>query len=709
MTTPRLTAERLFSDPPLAGELPSAVQFSPDGRYVSYLRTGEDNRERLDLWLYDPERGESRELLNAKRFGLLGTLSEAEKAERERLRQFSHGITSYRWVPDSAAVVMPVDGRIYRYQLAQDQLEALTDEGLRQTELTVSPGGRYLSYVRAGDLYVLEPATGIERRLTHDASDTVTSGIADFIAQEEMHRFAGHWWTADERMIVYQRTDTAPIPETHRTEIDADSIQMIAQRYPFAGGPNAAVSLHLINVTTGTEQTLAYQDAADNYLARVDVLSEHLAVQVQSRNQQRLRLKLFPRSPEGVGAPLVAIEEQAATWINLHDDLRELADASGLVWKSERNGTAQLFVYRYADGTLQPLMDPVGRVERVDAVDEHFVWFTGWQEEPTEQHLFRLALADRALTRLTTGAGWHDCRVASGERFVALHSALAAPPTLTYHEANQAPATIAGGAIEAPHPYAPYLASHRTPDLGSVQASDGQTLWYRLTLPLEGERPAPLLLYVYGGPGVQLARNEWPTLVRQLFAQHGYAVLELDNRGSANRERTFEAPIYRSLGTVEVEDQLAGIKAVAEHPAIDADRVAVFGHSYGGYMALMCLSKAPDVFKAGVSVAPVSDWHLYDTHYTERYLDTPEANPEGYRSSGVLPHLAGLQGKLLLIHGMADDNVLFTHSTKLYHALQSSHKAFEMMTYPGSKHALQERHVAVHRFELILRFLEASV
>jgi dipeptidyl-peptidase-4 len=194
-----------------------------------------------------------------------------------------------------------------------------------------------------------------------------------------------------------------------------------------------------------------------------------------------------------------------------------------------------------------------------------------------------------------------------------------------------------------------------------------------------------------------------------LLARHGFGVLELDNRGSANRDRNFETPIYGQLGAVEVRDQLVGATHLQSLDWVDGERIGVFGHSYGGYMTIMCMAKAAHIFRAGVAVAPVTDWRLYDTHYTERYLSTPEGNPGGYESSGVFLHLHGLTGRLLLIHGMADDNVLYTHSTMLYRALQARMQPFEMMAYPGSKHALQERDVSIHRFNLLLDFFEKAL
>ena len=217
-----------------------------------------------------------------------------------------------------------------------------------------------------------------------------------------------------------------------------------------------------------------------------------------------------------------------------------------------------------------------------------------------------------------------------------------------------------------------------------------------------------VVVFVYGGPGIQRVRRESPPLTVQLFAQAGFGVFELDNRGSGNRSKAFEDAIHGQLGAVEVADQLAGVAHLRTLDWVDPRRIGIFGHSYGGYMVLMCLAQS-HAFAAGAAVAPVTDWTLYDTNYTERYLGTPAANPAGYAASSVLPRVPNIDAPLLLMHGMADDNVLFTHSLKLIKALQDAGKPFELMTYPGAKHALQERSVAIHRYHCILRFFRRTL
>jgi dipeptidyl-peptidase-4 len=441
---------------------------------------------------------------------------------------------------------------------------------------------------------------------------------------------------------------------------------------------------------------------------------QRLVFQAQSRDQRRLTVSVCDVVS---GACSELFTERASTWINLHDNCKPV-DATRLLWTSERDGAGHLYLWQ--DGVLRRLTEGAGKVNRILFAKGDTALVQGWFGSPVEQHVYRVDLAAARPTephQLTSRPGWHEAAVSSdGRRILDRHTALDHPGSILLIEASEgaggdhsaaAPLVIARESIVPGHPYHPFSACHATPLLGTLRAEDGQTLHYRLTRPVGRPQPPagyPAIVHVYGGPGVQRVRNEWPPLLLQLLTHHGYAVLELDNRGSGNRGPAFEAPIHRRLGDIEVRDQLRGVEFLRGLDWVDAHRIGVFGHSYGGYMAIMCLVKLPQAFRAAVAVAPVTDWALYDTHYTERYLGTPADNPDGYRASSVYPWLDGLRGRLLLIHGMADDNVLYTHSTRLYRALQARNLSFEMMAYPGAKHALQERDVSIHRFNLILDF-----
>ncbi len=766
----RLTPEALFRQGPLTGPLPSQIRLSPSGALASYLRPAFEAREQLQLWLADTHRATPWLLLDGDDIGVSPARETAlEKAERERRRLFTQGITSYQWGANDGTILIPANGAGFLVQPRADAgrrrrrfaagtpatVRRITPPETRQGGIRLSPRGTRLSYVRDGDLYCLELASGQERRLTEDAGGTITNGLPEFIAQEEMHRFEGYWWAPDERAIAFTRVDTEAIAKTHRHEIHAGGIDIIAQRYPFAGTANAELRLGLFEFASGKTRWLKWALAEDDYLARARFGPDGaLYVQAQSRDQRRLTLRRYKN-----GAWQDLLEETAATWINLHNNLT-FTDRR-LLWTSERSGSAQLYVYDRHGGGGKLLDTGLGRVNRILGADNNWAWLTGWRRDPTTQQLFQVALDDGRCWQLTTGDAWHDGVVNPAARIALLTGTDAdTPGTLevislgTQSSGTQSPGTQSlgtqslgtrvngpdskpapdtdapgggaapslasvdrrlimrgdprqGGAVK--HPYHRYLDRHSPPSIGHIGTGDA-ALYYRLTKPSpwDAGRRYPVIVHVYGGPGVQRVRREFPPLTLQLLAQAGFGVFELDNRGSGNRDRIFEDAIRGRLGDVEVADQLAGVDFLRSLAWVDGHRIGVFGHSYGGYMALLCLARG-DAFAAGVSVAPVARWELYDSHYTERYLGLPAANPDGYAASSVLPRVAAIQAPLLLIHGMADDNVLFTHTTSLMAALQEAGIQFQLMAYPGAKHALQEPAVAIHRYHCILEFFQRTL
>lgn len=707
----RLPVRRLFADPPLAGRPPTQVRVAPDGSRVAFLRPAQDDRERLDLWCWDRASGRLEERVNAAAWKD-GVLTAEERAERERRRQFAGGITAYSWHPDGQRVLLTVGGQAVLHDIASGAMSPVTRPETRQTGITLSRTGRYVSAVRAGDLYLHDLHTGVERRVTDDGGGTVTNGLPEFIAQEEMHRFAGHWWSSDDRLLAYARVDEARVAQSRRPEIAADRIEAVTQRYPYAGGTNAEVRLALVPVgedgVPGDPEWVPWDVDGHAYLARVDFApGGSLLLQLQTRDQTVLAVTRYERG-DGDLRPL--FEEVADTWVNLHDNLMFTGEGEAFLWTSERGGSSDL--YRF-DGTLAPLATGLGRVSRIVGVHDGDAVVTGWRDDPTVQQVYRIGLDGRAAgpaEALTEDEGWHDAFMTQGSGLCVVTRTDPGTPVrvdaLDLARSKLPGRLVLDGDVDRDHPYRPFLDDHVPPRFGSIAAEDGQRLHYRLTTPA-GARPGErfgVIVHVYGGPGVQRVRREWGPLPLQLFAQRGFGVFELDNRGGASRAKRFEDAVHGRLGDPEVRDQLAGVEFLRGLDWVDADRIGVFGHSYGGYMALLCLTRAPEAFAAGVSVAPVTDWRLYDTHYTERYLGDPAAHPERYRRSSVFPHLDGLSGPLLLMHGMADDNVLFTHTTKLLSALQERGVPFELMTYPGAKHSLQERDVAVHRYRTILDF-----
>ena len=704
-----LTLTRIFAAPPLAGSLPTQTRLSPDGRLVTFLRPASDDRERLDLWGVDIATGAERCLVNAAEHATQ-SLSEEEKARRERRRVFSRGIVEYEWSDDGTRILLPLDGVVYAFDVDTSRLTRLSPPGTTQTDLRLAPGGARIAYVRDGDLYVYDLALASEQRLTHDGSATVSNGLAEFIAQEEMHRFEGYWWSPAGTHIAFARVDSSAIPVSWRYDIGAGGTVAVAQRYPYAGAENAGVELCI--VAPGALQsitTVPWAQHPDDYLARVNWLpdSTGLLVQRQQRDQRRLDLQLHRLD----GSPArVILTEAAATWVELHDNLHWI-DAGRFTWTSERTGQAQLYVGSL-DGELTQVTTGPLSITSVHGVsaDQQRVYVMGWRDDPTQMHLYEVALDTGVATRITQALGWHQCVVAKhAAAAVDTWSSPDQPPRIDLVDLDtRLLKPLVANEIVQGHPYHEFHADHPTATFGTLTAADGQTLFYRLTRPagFDPVQRHPVLINVYGGPTVSRARQEWLSGWHLFLARAGYAIFELDNRGSALRGPAFTAPIHLRLGDVEVRDQLAGLDWLQQQPWVDPLRVAVAGHSYGGYLTLLLLAKAPGRFAAGIATAPVCDWTLYDTHYTERYLGTPAANPEGYALSDVSHWLTGLRDPLLLVHGMADDNVLFTHTTRILAALQAQGTQFDVMTYPGSKHGLAEPGVSVHRHTLMHNFLQ---
>jgi dipeptidyl-peptidase 4 len=718
----RLTLEAIAGDVTLAGPSLRLPKIAPDGSRVTFLRGRADEGRRLDLWEYHVESGQTRMLVDSARLVPdEGELSDEEKARRERQRIADlSGIVDYHWAPDSRRLLFPLGGELYLYDLEQASGGArqLTSGQGFATDPKVSPKGGYVSFVRGRDLWVVDLADGREHRLSTDGSDTIGNGVAEFVADEEMGRHTGYWWSPDDSAIAFARIDESGVAIQRRFEIYADRTEVVDQRYPSAGEPNVEVQLK-VALLGGLAETgraeirdIDLGDNRDIYLARVDWIdAERLTFQRQSRDQRRLDLV---RVSLATGAYRTLITERSDTWVELHDNLRFLADGR-ILWSSSRSGFEHLYLFDANGSLLRQLTSGDWMVENVLGLDEEGgrVYFSGTRDSPLERHVYAVPLEGGVVDRITQRAGWNDAVFsASANVFVNVWMDSETPPQTRLHRADgEQLALLVENRVEPGHPYHPYLAAHRPSEFGEIAASDGQRMYYRLLKPLDfdPERKYPVVVYVYGGPATQTVTRAWPGRAdhyfNQYLAQQGYVVFSLDNRGTPRRGTRFISALFRQQGKVEVEDQRAGVAWLRQQPWVDGGRIGVHGWSNGGYMTLMLLAQAPGDYACGIAGAPVTDWGLYDTHYTERYMDHPRANPEGYRLSTVFAHLDGLRSdSLLLIHGMADDNVLFTNATKLMSELQRRGTAFDLMTYPGAKHGLRGSDL-LHRYRSSESFL----
>ena len=725
----KLTLEAITGDAPLSGPTLMKPQIAPDGSRVTFLRGRDDDRNRLDLWEYHVASGQTRMLVDSS-VVLPGeeALSDEEKARRERQRIAGlSGIVDYQWSPDSKRLLFPLGGELYLYDLERggaDAVRKLTSGEGFATDPKISPRGGFVSFIRARDLWVIDLATGRQLRLTSDASDTVANGVAEFVADEEMDRHTGYWWAPDDSAIAFARIDESPVPLVRRYEVYADRTEVVEQRYPAAGEANVRIQLGVIAPRAGARpKWIDLGPDPDIYLARVDWRDpQRLTFQRQSRDQQRLDLV---EADLATGRQRILVTETADTWVPLHNSLRFLADGR-FIWSSERSGYQHLYLASEDGSRLEPITSGPWPVDELLAVDQArgLVYFSAGARAvegaapdaaATQRHVHVVPLEGGRVRTLSREDGVHNASFArNASVYVDSWSSTTTPPQVVLHDADgRLIASLLPNDLDDPaHPYAPYRAAHLPTEFGTLTAADGTTpLHYSLIRPagFDPSRKYPVIVHVYGGPAAQTVLDAWPgrsdAFFNQYLAQQGYVVFSLDNRGTPRRGREFGGALYGRQGTVEVDDQRKGVEWLRAQPWVDGDRIGVHGWSNGGYMTLMLLARAPDDYACGIAGAPVTDWALYDTHYTERYMGLPDANPDGYAAARVLAHSANIRpGALLLVHGMADDNVLFTNSTALMSDLQARGTPFELMTYPGAKHGLRGSD-ALHRYRLAETFL----
>ncbi len=593
-----------------------------------------------------------------------------------------------QWFPDENRLLLKTKGDLFMFDIASGESRQLTATGVDETDPKLSPDGKRVSFRRGNELYVLTIATGKVRRLTRDATANRWNARLDWVYPEELDLGTAHWWSPDSRYLAYLQFDV----RRERVYPHADFLQLMPvaepQRYPKAGTPNADVRLGVVPAKGGRTRWLATAPGDSALIARVNWLPDSSAVAVQQLNrvQDRLRLRVFPVK----GKPRTLIEEKDPYWVNVSDDLRFIESPPKLIWSSERTGYRHLFLYGL-DGALERrLTKGSWEVTEVECVDpeQGLVYFTATAESPLERHLYVVPLTGGEPRRLSREQGTHSIDMAPGcGYYIDTWSSLTDPPRKTLHRASGEQIAV----LQPPDRSVSEQYELLPVEIVEVKAPDGEILYARLVRPagFEEGKKYPTVVLVYGGPHAQAVRNAWSGAnLAQALAHAGFVVWQLDNRGSAGRGHAWEAKLYRRFGKQELEDQLAGVRHLIGMGFVDPDRIGIHGWSYGGFMTLYSLLHAPEVFRAGVAGAPVTDWRNYDTIYTERYLGLPSENEDGYHDSSPVHFATRLEGHVLLIHNIEDDNVLFQNTLQMAKALQDAHKQFGMMVYPQKSHGV---------------------
>ncbi|HEY1903397.1 MAG TPA: alpha/beta fold hydrolase [Terracidiphilus sp.] len=694
-----LTVEAIFAHGPLTGEPPEGLTWSPDGKHLTYI----DGGELVDL---DSATGKSHVLVSRAK---LASLSGAADTEIDRDHRERYKMASYLWSPDSAHLLFDSNGRLWLYDLHNGTGVQVGFTGTASgDDPKFSPNGEMVSFVRGHGLSVLHlRAAGMPAAVVAPATiPTMLNGEVDWVYEEELEVRSNYFWSPDSKNIAFLQMNETQVPAYPITDWIPTHALVDQQRYPQPGDPNPDVRVGVVGANGGKTVWVKLPiHPGQDYIPRFGWV-DHKTLWVETLTRDHKHRDLY-FADAGTG--------QAHAVLNLTDDkfVDDNYDVSvgygSIVLSNWTDSHNHLYLYSYDQGNPDAGMATLDRqltkgdfeVGDVLGVDHaaKLIHYASNEGNPLEQQLWQVSFAGER-KQLTTGAGTHEGNFAPiGGAFVDTQSARMDPPTLRLCQAaNKCNMFWSTRALERYH--------LRAPQQLQVKAHDGTTLYATLLLP-EGATSAasvPLIMNPYGGPGPQSVANHWGggLLFDELLAQHGYAVLHADNRGTGMRGRDFAQAAYHNFGAVQLEDQLTVLDAVlAQNPQLDSKRLGWWGWSWGGTFTLYALSHS-DRFRAGVAVAPVTDWRNYDSIYTERYMSQPADFPDGYRDFSVVNSAANLKGRLLLAQGTSDDNVHMENIVQYIQKLIEARIPYDLQIFPRKTHSIAGPDVRVDLFNRIL-------
>jgi dipeptidyl-peptidase 4 len=687
-----LTVERIYSQPSLSGRLTRGLAWTPDGKRLSYFETkGSAKEARTELWEMDAASGERRLLVASDK---LESILPAEPSKPTQATGLGRRAPSqYQWAPDGAGILFQGPTALAWLDVKSQTERTLVSGKATLADPKISPDGRSVGFVRDHNVWLVNLADGKELAITQGGTEEVRKGELDWVYPEELDIKTAYWWSPDSSAIAYLEMDERKVSQYPMVDFSSPSGEAEMERYPTAGGANPIVRVFVASLNGGEPRAMDTGAETDIYIPRVNWLtdSKHLAIQRLNRTQTTLDLLV---AEAATGKTRTALSENDPNWINVSDDLNFLKDGKRFLWSSERSGYRHLYLYDLDGKQLAQLTKGEWEMSAVDAIDESkgLVYFSAAEKSPLERRLYRVAFDGTGFTPLTKDEGTHAAVFApNAAAFYDTYSNTATPPRQDLYRADGSRiATINENKVTELADY------HLSPvEFRSVKSRDGVQLNASIIKPpdFNPQKKYPVLVYTYGGPHAQVVRNGWGGanfLWHQLMAQKGYIIFSLDNRGSAGRGHAFEAPLHFRMGAQELSDQRDGVKYLRSLSYVDANRIGIWGWSYGGYMTLHAMFEAGDDFKVGVAGGPVTDWRYYDTIYTERYLGLPQKNEKGYQDSSPVKYAGQLKGKLLIAHGTGDDNVHYANTLAVINDLIEAGKYVEVMAFPGRGHGVSD-------------------
>ncbi len=691
----QLTVEDIYQNLRFSRQLPLRLEWLPGGKQLSFIKFDQENGDQ-QLWILDIRSNQERMILTNKALTFTDSQGDTQNVS------FMH----YQWNSAETGLLLPDDGDLFFYSFTSEKLTRLTNSPEDEEDIGLSPDGQWASFVRDNNLFVVNIASGEEKQLTSDGKENVMNGKKDWVYQEELGSrgdFKGYWWSPNSRSIAYYQMDDRPVPVYPIVDFRPLHPTVDYTRYPYPGDPNPIVKVGVVNVASAENLWLDLGADTSDYFPRVFWLRDSRQVAVMRLNRLQQKLEFLFADAE-TGTSHVVLTETNPYWLNIDDDVYFLKKKDRFIWGSARSGFRQLYLYDYQGNMVRQLTSGDWTVTGFEGVDENrgWVYYVSTEKDLLERQLYRVNMDGRKKTQVTSASGVHRITLAPGGRYyLDEFSSPLTPARITVHAADGKLLRETGEDDSAK------LAEYNLvkPEFFTINGDSGLVFHAMMIKPpdFNPAKKYPVLVDVYGGPHSQTVIKGFTDLWQQLMAQKGYIVFSMDNRGTANRGRKWETPIYRHLGKIELKDQLTGVAYLKSLPYVDPGRIGIWGWSYGGYMVLYAMTHS-GVFRAGTAVAPVVDWHYYDSIYTERYMSLPSLNEAGYLSSSALESVDSLRGDLFLAHGLSDDNVHLQNSVKFIDGLIQDDTQFRLMVYPHQEHSIRSTADRIDLFNAITDF-----
>ena len=671
-------------------------------------------RENRTFEIYDPESGKTSDAVNAAQ-AVANLNSLLENTNNDHLTW------PLAFNAKGTLALYLIQKDIFVLDLKKAAFSRVTKTDAEEKCVRFSPNGKIISFVRDNDLFVFDIKNSKETRITNDGSETTLNGTLSWVYWEEVfgRNDLGYWWSEDSKTIAYFQTDESPVAITHFVDFKPAVPNVIKQRYPKAGMANPVVHLGIADITSAKTTWADFGDFNYEYLVRVKWLpkSDRVSVQTLNRRQDELNLFFVDRQ---TGKSTFILKETDEAWVNIHDDLVFIDDGEHFIWQSERDGFAHLYKFKTNGKLVNQItkgewaVKSAGRNPRktIAAVDEKndWIYFSSLEKSSIERHLYRIVSDGADMHRLTKDDGTYSINFSpNGKYFTAQFSNISTPPSLTLHKND-------GSKIKEFFRSRTDLANaldFHYPELFEIPAKDGFLMPAEILKPnnFDPSKKYPVIMNIYGGPSAPTVSNSWGygRYFDQILSKRGYIVVRFDHRAAAGISKKYENLLLKKfIGEVELADIVDGLKWVKEQPWVDNDRFGMWGWSGGGSYTLHTMTRTKEI-KSGISVAPVTDWHYYDTCWAECIMKTPQENPDGYENTSILRYARNLHGRLLLVHGTYDDNVHPQNAWSFVEELVQANIPFDMMFYPMRKHGIADRAARIHLFDKMLEFWAANL